>query len=396
MVEEERLGMLADGAGAPETLRLTDRDRHLIAHVARVRLLSTEQLGRLAYPGRHEKNLQKRLLVLGGIGKAGAAEPYLRRIPWRDYDGRQQFAWTATERGYLLAQRLCGTEISSPKEELGNEYLDHELQLNELYVQLLHAPLARNLKMVPALAAREGNYDTALVKLKSQVYARATGQAFRWRPADVVRLPWRSYDAHSRAKRDRVILPDAVLEFPGASWRFFLECETGSHSIVAAGDEKQGASLNKLIRYEAFTNSEKLLSPTKSITYYGAEFPDGFAPALLFLVPTRARGASVSSALKAAKRPHWEHPLPYYAATAADAAGMLKEWAAGQGEAALAGPPVTRGLTAKELKLLSSTLGLTVDVMKRLRAQARARQEQPPDYPANINEALQLLGSLKP
>src|SRR5688572_10112894 len=72
--------------GGP-AVRLTDRDRHAMAHLAVTRLLSSEQLQRLIYPERSEKNLHKRLLMLSGIGKAGGQVKYLRRIQYRTYDG---------------------------------------------------------------------------------------------------------------------------------------------------------------------------------------------------------------------------------------------------------------------------------------------------------------------
>src|SRR5438309_7056313 len=89
------------------TVRLTERDRHLVTHVARVRLLSTQQLGALMFPGRNQKNLEKRLLALAGLGAGGMDEPLLMRRTWRDYEGRRQYAWLATTRGQVLADRTA-------------------------------------------------------------------------------------------------------------------------------------------------------------------------------------------------------------------------------------------------------------------------------------------------
>jgi hypothetical protein len=152
-----------------------------------------------------------------------------------------------------------------PKAAAGANFIDHGLLLNELYVQLLELPLKAALAAAKGRAALEARPSRSFDKAKAGLYARAASPAFRWRSHDEVRLPWREYGMWEREKDvDRLIVPDATLEVPGpfvrrgrwgtqayAGRRFFIEAETGSQTLVAMGDTKPGATLNKVKRSRA-------------------------------------------------------------------------------------------------------------------------------------------------
>jgi hypothetical protein len=94
--------------------------------------------------------------------------------------------------------------------------------------------------------------------------------------------------------RDRVLLPDAVLEVPSARLRLFLECETGSHTLVPVSRDKHQATLRKADRYETFLAG--LADVPNRVTHYARKYPDGWAAEVLFLVPTEGRRMSTEAA----------------------------------------------------------------------------------------------------
>ena len=49
-----------------------------------------------------------------------------------------------------------------------------------------------------------------------------------------------------------VLLPDAVLELPSTRRRVFIECETGTHTLVPVSRDKHAATVRKAERYETF------------------------------------------------------------------------------------------------------------------------------------------------
>jgi hypothetical protein len=379
----------ADGAG----LRLTDRDRQLMGLLATVRALSTEQLCRLLYPERSAFNLKKRLRALAGVGRHGLSKPYLERVTYRSWEGRLQCAWTPTELGYVVAETVLPDTPKVPTAEVGAAFIEHHLMLNELYVQLLQAPLKAALLAARVSAQRERDPARALERLKAPLYARASTPAFRWHASDTVRLPWRQYDETSGKTRDRLILPDAVLELPERGRRYFLECETGSHSLVAASDEKRGTTVAKLERYEEYVFGLAGNGPNE--THYRANHPDGYALTVLLLVRNAARQASVNRAITDWRQGRAGQPLRAQALTVELAAAEFLRML-GQSPAA-APPPVAkpkREVVSGEVRLVRGFYISALASLKTARARARARQEPVPAYPQETDEVRQLLEKL--
>ena len=386
------------------SLRLTDRDRELMAAVATVRYLAMEQLKRLFFPQRNGINLHKRLLALAGEGRHAVPQAYLKRLTYRNWEGMPLHAWALTPLGYAVGAGVLREPPKTPLVEAGANFVEHGLMLNELYVQLLEAPLKFFLADARAKAKGAARPSRAFNRLKANLYARATQARFRWHTTDAVRLPWRESDRDGKT-RDRVLVPDAVLELPAQSRRFFLECETGSHSIVAESDEKQGATLAKLARYEEYVHgfAGNLLDGDRS-TWYSKQHPDGFAPKVIFLVRTEARQASVNAAIE-----EWRtkgHRLRAEAYTVERAAAsFLKKLGPTNGEdaqrargneqpgAGLRGP---RTVASGELRLLIGHCYAAHVVIKQARADARARGSPVPDYPADQEQIAHLLAKLDP
>src|SRR5690242_17676374 len=99
---------------------LTDRDKQLVAYLGIARYLSSQQLHRLAFPGRTLPPCRRRLLRLAGLWKSSRRRPtkagvqenfspaYLRRREYRTFAGALVEVWALTEAGYLLAEQVLG------------------------------------------------------------------------------------------------------------------------------------------------------------------------------------------------------------------------------------------------------------------------------------------------
>src|SRR6266852_2957825 len=250
------------GQCRPTKVRLTDRCKQLNAVLAVARYFSNSQITKLFFSGRSPKTMRKRLLRLAGEGRSAFSPPYLRRLFYRAYAGGERVEiWATAPRGHATARSLLGTELKMSRNDIGAAFREHTIALNELLVAL-YAPTAKG-------------------------YARAKQDAFRWHSSDCVRLPWKEYAAAEDRSLERVVLPDAILEIPRLKRRLFLECETGTHSIIATGNGKPGATLSKVERYESFLRDFADDDATR--TFYKEKYSDGWTPEVLFVVNSSSR-----------------------------------------------------------------------------------------------------------
>jgi hypothetical protein len=261
-------------------LVVTARDRELICLISIARYLSTEQANRLVRPGRHESVGRRRLIALAGIlptphtgrprqrGVPQVFSPqFLRRVRFRKASGERVDLWALEPRGHALAFDFLGSARKFSKSDVGEHFLEHWATLTQLFVELAAPFLERGTK--------------------------AAELPFRWEPNDTNGLPWQQYDMEAGKMRARRIIPDAVLELPQAKKRFFIECEMGTHSIVATSDEKAGATLAKTERYDEF-----LASRGSEPSFYRQAFADGWPSEVLYLVRKDSRAHSINRALE--------------------------------------------------------------------------------------------------
>jgi len=124
---------------------------------------------------------------------------------------------------------------------------------------------------------------------------RPSALPFHWNPTDT-ELPWAQYDSRAGKFRQRRLVPDAILELPSVRRRFFVECEMGTHSIVAASDEKTGATLSKVERYDEFFAGYAAASDR--LTFYRKSYPDQWPAEVLFLVRKIRRRDAVNAAIE--------------------------------------------------------------------------------------------------
>ncbi len=225
------------------------------------------------------------------------------------------------------------------------------------------------------------------------LYANATGTRVR---LDSVRLRAPSWKEYSDGNSwPRIILPDAVLEVPKLRRRLFLECETGSHTIVPRGFHKPGSTLGKALRYESFIC--ELADFDSNVTFYQRQYPDGFAPELLFLVPKPERADSINRALMewaVQRRRPWKLPR---ALTISDAIReiltTLGQWSPELGPRH-ARVPAGASVGVRDVRLLRAFFDEAVGTLKTVREEARLRAEMPPPYPSTMEEVRKLLERL--
>ena len=376
---------------------MTLRDRHLLGVLATARYSSSEQLLRLFFPGRVKQSAEQVLGALAGAGRYRVRRALLRALSFRGTDTARVTAWTLTATGYEFAEEVLGRVLRVPDQDIGLDFMEHTLQLNELLTALLE----------PAAPKRRAGQPA---RHPPQVFARAEFRRFRWTASEGARLPWREYDMKAGRRRERVILPDAVLELVAARRRLFLECEMGTQTIVAPAGDKPGSTVAKVERYHQY--ARRFSDPAGKVTFYDAQYPDGFAAEVLFLVRTDIRAEHVNQALAAWRKTCSEAPVAARALTFAQAGrelreslGLLPAAASASGQAELGSghePPGTRVLSAAEADLLDRFVTDAMRGIQTGRRQIRALPEPirlqhrlaEPSYPKDSEAAQALVHEL--
>lgn len=370
-VSEENGGRAEERRGSRgKAIRLTNRDRDLLGLCVLARYLTAAQVHRLAFDGKNLSLAYRRLVRL-----SESEPPFLRQRFFRKFDGSRVAVWTPTAHGLAAASTRAPELPALPKHEVGAQFLEHLLQLNELLLDLWW---------------------------QEARCPRASHPSFRWIPSDQVRLVWGQYEMREGRRLPRVIQPDAVLEIPALKKRYFLECEMGTHVISPGPSKPPGATLSKADRYQTFLTGFDGLD-TRA-THYLAQYPDGFAPQVLFLVRSDGRAASINSALARWRaelvppRPSELRALPFSVASAelrqlVRLPRLAPRVAKRGGETAV--PPGAASLTQEEVKLLDQCLHDSMMSIKRARAVFRtlARVDLPV-YPGTYESARALLARL--
>ncbi len=357
------------GVREPAT-RLTDRDRDLLGLFVLARYLSATQVHRLAFGGKNLSLVYRRLARL-----SGTQPPFLRQRFFRQYDGSRVAVWMPTAPGLAAASSRAPELPPLPKHEVGAQFLEHLLQLNELLLDLWW---------------------------QGSRCPRPSHPSFRWIPSDRVRLVWGEYEMRAGRRQPHIIQPDAVLEVPPLKRRYFLECEMGTHIISPGPARPPGATLSKTERYDAFLTGFDGLDNRR--THYLTQYPDAFSPEVLFLVRSDSRAASINTALA-----RWRAQLvgasrsEFRALTFTMASAELRRLAnlpplspssAKRGTDSPA-PPGAASVTADEVRLLEQCFYDSMMSIKRARAVFRtlARGDLP-TYPNTYESARALLARL--
>jgi hypothetical protein len=249
---------------------LTERDRALLAYVGVARYLSAHQAHRLVIESPNRKLAYRRLMKLCTAGSNPGDAPYLRRLEFRRPEGTAVPVWALAPAGRVLAEASVPYLRPPAQKDVGHQFLEHTLLLNDVLVDLA-------------------------VALRSSPSAPVTELPFRWICEDDGVLEFEMFHRHTGVTSPAVLKPDAILEVPGRERRMFLEAETGAHSIASANPSHHGAVLHKLQRYAHFFTA---IAGDGPATYHARSFPDGLFPVLVFLVHSPERKRRVEKATK--------------------------------------------------------------------------------------------------
>src|SRR5437764_3383218 len=175
--------------------QLTERDRELCGFLAVCRYLTREQIERLMFPGRSKARSSTRLRQLASsIG--GQAAVVRGDLGYGSAEGWTT-VWALTAEGFEIGSQLLSLKLArTPKHDVGQSFLKHEVTLNEVFLSLV---------------AQDG-------KTPAKV---PTG--FRWVLGEYLDLPFNEFVAPGPSLESRRLQPDAMLEHPAGRRRYFIE-----------------------------------------------------------------------------------------------------------------------------------------------------------------------------
>lgn len=279
-------------------MMVTERDRHLCGVVSEVKWIGVEGVKKLL-PGRAEPEIRNVLARLS----TGPRE-LLRKQKVYGRNGPETM-YALTDAGLVEAQELLGRVVEPASREFNQSLLEHHNRVIDLYLGLLTHGVRQQFeaKKVPS-----GLDPNERKKLLSDVYARAT-HSWRWTTSASERLEWREFANATRPAQDRFIMPDAIVEFPQAKRRAFVEYETGENVLVGHG-QKPSATLNKLERYAAFMSQRVQVGIGNAPTWYANRYPDQLRPYLVIVAPS-GRVATTEAVFKEWKHRKWALGLPF-------------------------------------------------------------------------------------
>jgi len=308
---------MANPAGA----RVVERDYGLLAALATARYLTAEQVARLVFPGLDERVPRRRLNRLSRRGPHGLP-PLVRGLAYRGALGAPLKAWALTEAGYVVGKQLV-PHATVPGSDVGAAFVEHALLLNDLLVELIE-------KTNPGPA-----WFTSL--------------PFRWLAEGGDCLAFDYYDRAKQAIERGRIRPDATLEIGEPRRRLFLECETGSRTLVSLDPTNTGATWAKIQRYTNLIAGSA--GQHDATTPYSLLCPDGFAPVVVFLAHSERRRDAIRKLLADPKR---ALRIKVRAYTFQEVAGVLAALVPGQPAPVL--DAEVAQLTASQLELLQAAL----------------------------------------
>ncbi len=330
-------------AEEPRLLRLTGRDKELLAHVSVARYLTGEQLRRLVFSGKkaateqNEKDPGKESSAvvcrrrLKGLCSERSGAAYLRRLSFRDSDNKPVAVFAATTLGYGVARQYLGRAVPQPAQDVTKVALARIVRFNELYLAVAQGRGARH-----APFAWVGSHATDLPS---------------WEELNVGR---------GRVERRR-LAPDAIVELLGERTRVIIEDEMGLGPLPRSAENARAWTLSKLNRYASFMmqGSDRPL--------YAQQYPDRWKAELVLLVHSEERAASLTNVIAEWQKVNRSVPLVARALTMGQAAGLLR---ARLPDHAGSDPEIS--ITRSELSLTCSFVYEVLATFKRVRHFLRA------------------------
>lgn len=273
MSEQEEREKNEGTSEGPRLLRLTRRDKELIAHVTVARYLTGEQIRRLVFSGSRlasqpkEKDAGKQSSAvvcrrrLKSLCSESSGLACLHRLTFRNSENRPVAAFAPTMLGYSVARQILRRPLPLPSENAAARSLARTVRLNELYL---------------ALAGTH----------------RAAQPPFVWIAANATELPWHERDSHTGRIEKRRLTPDAIVELPAERTRVFLEDEIGAGLVPRPDESAPAWALSKLHRYASF------MMQGSDRTFYAQKYPDGWKAEVVLLVDSEERASNLASTIE--------------------------------------------------------------------------------------------------
>jgi len=289
-----------NGEEGPRLLRLTTRDKELLAHVSVARYLTGEQLRRLIFSGKKAASQQNE----GNAGKESSAvvcrrrvkglcsertgAVYLRRLSFRNPDNKPVAVFAATTLGYGVAAQFLGRAVPQPAEDVTKVVLARIVRLNELY-----------------LALAQGR--------------AATHAPFAWVPSHATDLPsWEELNVGTGRVQKRRLAPDAIVELSAERTRVFVEDEMGLGPLPRSAEDARAWALSKLNRYASF------LMQGRDRPLYAQKYPDCWKAELVLLVHSDERASDLAEFIAEWQKVNRAVPLVVRALSFRQAAALLR------------------------------------------------------------------------
>ena len=118
---------------------LTDRDRILISYLAIARYASTAQVQRLIAEELDDSIVPRRLRRLCSEANRPGASPPLRKLRFKRAEGTAVAVWALTQYGRAVAEDLVPYLRPPGQADVGAQFLQHTLMLNDVLVDLVLA-----------------------------------------------------------------------------------------------------------------------------------------------------------------------------------------------------------------------------------------------------------------
>ena len=286
-------------------VRLTMRDKELLAHVAVARYLTSTQIRQVVFPtkggadqrspadeAKHSSAVvcRRRLKALSS-GNSGA--PYLRRLSFRNAENAPASVFAVTPQGQAIAGELLRRPMPAPGETMTPQLLARSVRITELYVSL-------------AIGAHELRRDPRKLP-------------FLWIATNVTALPWRELNHRTGKLENRRLVPDAVLELPHHKTRVFLEDEMGAGPLPRRDQHAANWALCTLRQYGSF------MAEGAQRTFYEQEYPDRWKAELVLLVHSDERAVKSGGVIEEWRKWNRAVPLQVRALTLSQAANHFRD-----------------------------------------------------------------------
>lgn len=349
---------------------LTDRDRMLLECIGVARYVSAEHVHRLAIESPNRKLAYRRLTKLCAQGSKPGDAPYLRRLEFRRAEGTAVPVWALAPAGRVIAEASVPYLRPPAQKDVGHQFLEHTLRLNDVLVALI-------------------------VALRASPTSSLAELPFRWICEDDGVLEFEMFHRHTGVTSPAILKPDGILELPGRGRRMFLEAETGAHSIASANPSHHGAVLHKLQRYAHYFSAE---GGEAGKSFYVRAFPDALFPVLVFLVHSAERKRRVDKAAKdwlGAQAPgSFRVRVLTFEEAAAALEAFIREGRTAPAEVRGPAGPILDAAKARQLRDGYNALADSLNAARRAIAEHNARGGcQVPLPPAPV-EALRILREL--